>query len=147
MKPIEEVWAMDIFVPGLTLTIIGAITVSFIQWKARWFQALIAAAFWIIPVFFLVVLQYYLWDFGHTMKEDAALSMDPFTPKVIGSTSVWNFHTNNGLQIGFFLMVLAAITITFLPIAIRKFQSRRSGSAEEAEAAVTTTGTTARGAI
>lgn len=126
MKPIEEVWAMDVFYPGLALTIIGAIAVSFIAWHSRWFQALIAAAFWIIPVFFLVVLQYYLYDFGHTMKEDAALSMEPFTPRIIGSTNVWNFHTQNSLQIGFFLMVLAAITITFLPIGIRWFQSRRA---------------------
>jgi hypothetical protein len=128
MKPIEEVWAMDLFIPGLILTIIGAVLTSFIAWHKRWFQALIALAFWVIPVFFLVVLQYYLYDFGHTMKDDAALAMDPFTPRIIGSTSVWNFHTENSLQIGFYLMILAALTITFLPIAIRRVQARRAST-------------------
>ncbi|MEO6197380.1 MAG: hypothetical protein ABIP58_04640 [Dehalococcoidia bacterium] len=131
MKPIEEVWAMDIFIPGLALTILGAILTSFIAWNKRFFQALMALAFWTIPVFFIVVLQYYLYDFGHTMKGDAALAMDPFTPKVIGSTSVWNFHTNNSFQIGFLLMVLSALTITFLPIIIRRLRARHAQSITE----------------
>jgi hypothetical protein len=82
----------------------------------------------------VAVLQYNLYDYGHSMKEDAALSMEPFTPKVVGSTNVWNFHTENSFQIGFYLMVLAAVTITFLPPAIRWFLSRRRRSTEKAGA-------------
>ena len=147
MKPIEEVWAMDIFIPGLALTILGAILTSFIAWNKRFFQALMALAFWTIPVFFIVVLQYYLYDFGHTMKGDAALAMDPFTPKVIGSTSVWNFHTNNSFQIGFLLMLLSALTITFLPPAIRHIQARRARAASAVTESANTGATPVQGKL
>jgi hypothetical protein len=50
--------------------------------------------------------------------------MDPFTPKVWGETKVWNFHSQTGFEIGFYLMIAAALVITFLPFVIRRVQKR-----------------------
>ncbi len=124
MKPIEPVTEMDLFIPGVIATIAGLIGVSFIGWKRRWFRGLAIAGIWFLPLFFLADLQYWLYNYGHTMDPHAALNTGGITPKVFGTTKVWNFHSENGLEIGFYLMVLAAITITFLPPALRWAQSR-----------------------
>jgi hypothetical protein len=124
MKPIEEVTEMQLFIPGILATVLGTIVVSFVAWKRTWFRALIVAGFWFMPAFFIADLQYWLYHYGHTMDEHAALNMDPFTPKVWGETKVWNFHSQTGFEIGFYLMVVAALTITFLPFVIRGVQSR-----------------------
>lgn len=127
MKPIEEVTEMQLFRPGVTALIVGAIAVSFVAWKRRWFQWFIVSAFWFVPVFFVADLQYRLYDYGHTMNEEAPLNPGPFTPNVFGTTEVWNFHSETSLQIGFYLMVAAALVMTLAPPAVRWVGARRSG--------------------
>lgn len=124
MKPIEEVTEMKLFIPGVAATILGTIAVSFIAWKRKWFRAAIVAGFWFMPVFFVADLQYWLYNYGHTMDEKAALNTGAFTPTVWGTTKVWNFHSETGFEIGFYLMIAAALVITFLPLAIRRVQGR-----------------------
>lgn len=124
MKPIEKVTEMDLFIPGVIATIIGALAVSFIAWKRGWFRAVMIAGFWFMPVFFIADLQYWLYNYGHTMDEHAALNTGAFTPKVWGTTKVWNFHSETGFEIGFYLMIAAAMVISFLPLVIRRVQRR-----------------------
>jgi hypothetical protein len=124
MKPIEPVTEMDLFIPGMVATIAGIIAVSFIGWHRNWFRGLAIAGVWFLPIFFVADLQYWLYHYGHTMDPKAALNTGDFTPKVYGTTKVWNFHSENAFEIGFYLMVLAALTISFLPPAIRWLQSR-----------------------
>lgn len=124
MKPIEEVTEMKLFIPGLVAMIAATIAVSFVSWKKRWLRGLTAAGFWFIPIFFVADLQYWLYHFGHTMKEDAPLNPGDFTPKVVGTTEVWNFHTENSFQIGFYLMLMAALVITFGPLVYGFVEAR-----------------------
>jgi len=125
MKPIEEVTEMRLFVPGMVALIAGTVLVSFVAWKRKWLKAVILASFWFMPVFFVADLQYWLYNYGHTMDPDAALDTGAFTPKVIGTTKVWNFHSETSFEIGFYAMLLAAAVITFLPPAIRLIRRRR----------------------
>jgi hypothetical protein len=125
MKPIQPVTEMDLFVPGLLATMVGALVASFVAWHRRWFRALVIAGFWFIPVFFVVDLQYWLYDYGHSMDPHAALNTGDITPKVWGTTEVWNFHSKNGFEPGFYMMILAAMTISFLPPAVHAIQRRR----------------------
>jgi hypothetical protein len=125
MKPIERVTEMTLFIPGMLATVAGLIAVSFIAWHKKLFRGLMIAAVWFLPIFFVADLQYWLYNYGHSMDPRAALNTGDITPKVLGSTKVWNFHSENSLQIGFFLMVLSALTITFMPMAIRRAQAWR----------------------
>ncbi|HET8944621.1 MAG TPA: cytochrome C [Dehalococcoidia bacterium] len=120
MKPIEKVTEMDLFIPGVIATIIAALAVSFIAWKRGWFRIAMIAGFWFMPIFFIADLQYWLYNYGHTMDESSALDIESFTPKVWGTTKVLNFHSETGFEIGFYLMVGAALIITFLPMVIRR---------------------------
>lgn len=131
MKPIEEVTEMSLFVPGVLATAAGMVAVSFIAWRKAWFRALIIAGAWFLPIFFVADLQYWLYDYGHTMDPEAPLNTGDFTPKVFGTTEVWNFHSQTGFEIGFYLMVVAALVISFLPPAIR-FAQRKWDSRSKA---------------
>jgi hypothetical protein len=142
MKPIKPVTEMDLFIPGIVATIAGVILVSFIAWKRTWFRVLMIAGFWFVPLFFVADLQYWLYTYGHTLDPHAALNTGDITPKVIGSTKVWNFHSENGFEIGFYLMVLAALTITFAPPVIRRVQSRWMHRTRVARSQLSPTGTT-----
>jgi hypothetical protein len=131
MKPIEKATEMNFFIPGVVALVLGTLAVSFVSWNRRWLRRLIVAGYWTFPIFFIVDLQYWLYNFGHTMSPEAALDLESFTPKVVGTTKVWNFHSENSFQLGFYLMVMAVLTITFLPAILRRLQrhleQRRQG--------------------
>jgi hypothetical protein len=133
MKPIGTVTEMKLFIPGVLATAAAGIAVSFIGWKRKWFRALIIGGYWLLPIFFVADLQYWLYNYGHTMNSEAALNTGDFTPKVWGTTKVWNFHSQTGFEIGFWLMVLAALTITFLPPLVRLVQRRRNALSRPVE--------------
>lgn len=126
MKPLTEVTEMQLFIPSVVALVITAVLASFIRWQRCWLQRLIVAAFWFMPLFFVADLQYWLYNYGHTMDPRAPLNMDAFTPKVIGTTKVWNFHSETAFEVGFYLMIGAALTITLLPLALRWLYNRRA---------------------
>lgn len=126
MKPIEPVTEMDLFIPGVLATVTAIVAVSFIKWKRAWFRAIAIAGAWFLPVFFVADLQYWLYHYGHTMDPEAPLNTGDFTPRVWGTAEVWNFHSETGFEVGFYLMVLAAIVITFAPPAVRLARSWRA---------------------
>lgn len=125
MKPIEGVLEMRLFIPGIIALIAATMLLSLVTWMRRWLRALIVAGFWVMPLFFVADLQFWLYNYGHTMNPEAPLNTGSFTPKVFGTTHVWNFHSETSFQIGFYLMVLSALTITLLPPAVRWVRLRR----------------------
>jgi len=129
MKAIKEVTEMKLFIPGVLALVAATLLVPFVAWQRRWFRALVIAGYWVMPIFFLVDIQWWLYHYGHTMDPHAALNTGTFTPKVVGSTKVWNFHSETRLQTGFFLMLGAALVITVLPIASHAYQRWRSRAA------------------
>ena len=126
MKPIEAVNEMKLFTPGLLALALSAVAVSFVALRPRLFRGLIVAGFWFVPLFFIADLQYWLYNYGHSMDPEAALNTGDITPKVIGTTEVWNFHSQNGFEPGFYAMILAAITISFGPPLLRWIGRRRA---------------------
>jgi hypothetical protein len=116
MKPIEEVTEMALFIPGVVALAVVAVGTSFVTWKRNWLKALIILGFWTMPLFFVADLQFWLYRYGHTMNEDAPLNPGAFTPKVFGSTEVWNFHSKTSFEIGFYLMVVAALAVSLPPL-------------------------------
>lgn len=120
MKPIEEVTEMKLFIPGVAALIIATVLAGFIGWKGRLARGLIIAGYWFMPLFFVADLQYWLYHFGHTMDPEAALNMGDFTPKVWGTTKVWNFHSETRFEMGFYFMILAALVMTFGPPIIQR---------------------------
>jgi nitrous oxidase accessory protein len=128
MKPIKEVTEMQLFIPGVIALAAGTLLVSFVAWQRRWLRVLIIGAYWFVPLFFVADLQFWLYRFGHTMDPDAALDTGAFTPKVFGETQVWNFHSETRFEMGFYLMVAAALVITFVPLISGWYGRLRAGA-------------------
>jgi nitrous oxidase accessory protein len=84
----------------------------------RWRWA-VAGALWMFPIGLLVDMQYWLYAYGHDLDPEAPVRVGEFTPKVIGSTQVLNFHSETMVAPGFWLMVGAAVAVTFGPALLR----------------------------
>ena len=82
----------------------------------RWFARGLAV---IVPVAFLIDLQWWLYQYGHDLDPSAPLRIPEFTPNVLGTTRVINFHTEAMVSWGFWLMVAAALVLVAGPWLIR----------------------------
>lgn len=82
-------------------------------------RAGLAAGAWAMAIGFLVDLQIWLYRTGHSLQPDAPMRMDDFTPKVVGRTQVMNFVNESMVIDGFWMIVAAAIVVTFGPMVIR----------------------------
>jgi nitrous oxidase accessory protein len=74
---------------------------------------------WGFIIGFLVDIQYWLYNYGHDLNEEAPLYPGPFTPHVLGSTKVVNFHSECMVDWGWWVMLAGAVLITFGSPAIR----------------------------
>ncbi len=126
MKPIKEVWEMNIFIPGVALLATATLLSTLVVWRRQLVRALVAGGYWLAVLFFLADLQYWLYHYGHTLDPHAPIRSDPFTPKIMGSLKVWNFRVETGLAPGFYLLVGAALTITLLPLIWGRIRAWRA---------------------
>lgn len=121
VKPIEPhtVAELKLF-PFAMAAIIGLVVVAGFVKRWRWLSLrwLATAAVWSVPLIFLVDLQWWLYKYGHDLDRSAPLRIPEFTPKVVGTTKVINFHSETMVAIGFWLMVAAALLLTVGPRAI-----------------------------
>jgi len=62
---------------------------------------------------FIAYFQWWLYNLGHSTKPGAPVKIEPFTPMVMGSYTVANFHATNFLDVGFWLLV-ASLILTYL---------------------------------
>ena len=64
----------------------------------------------IFPLFFLADLQYWLWNYGHSLDPRAPLAdaVGEFTPPIFGPGEIAQFETSAWPGIGFILAVIAA---------------------------------------
>jgi len=132
MRPIEpdEVWELKLFLFAMPV-LIAAVAVAGFTLPRGWPRHLLRVAVWVPPFFMLADLQYWLYVYGHTLDPKAALRLDPFTPRVIGPTRVFNFSADAMVDVGFFAMLGAALALTFGPAVARWFVEswRNTGTA------------------
>lgn len=128
MAEITTVTEMKLFVPGVVALMLATLLSGFVAFQGKWLRRLIVAGYWFMPLFFIGDLQFWLYHYGHTLDEKAALNTGSFTPKVFGSTKVWNFHSETRFELGFYCMVLAALVMTIGPVVaprVAKLASRQ----------------------
>lgn len=77
---------------------------------SRWAAVLVAPVV-LLPLGFLIDLQYWLWHHGQHLDPKAPLSSSvaPFTPPVLGIGEIGQFHTESVVEFGFWLAVAAAV--------------------------------------
>jgi hypothetical protein len=120
MKPIEqeEVLELKLFRPALLLTIAGLLVLGLIP-LTHWLKVVQGIGIWLLPLGFIADLQWWLYRYGHSMDPLAPLRLEPFTPRVYGTTKVMNFHNEADFAIGFWLLVAAALVVSVGPTLLR----------------------------
>jgi hypothetical protein len=80
------------------------------------------------PIVFLADFTFWLWWFGHNLKEWAAFTVKPFMPTVLGEGLVAQFSTYSYPHYGMLLSAASAACIA-LAVLIRRKQLQEQGGA------------------
>jgi nitrous oxidase accessory protein len=76
-----------------------------------WLRRVAVAALVMTPVVVIADLQWRLYDFGHSLNPTAPIRLEPFTPLVIGTTKMGNFHSSAMVSWGFVGLLVAAAVL------------------------------------
>ena len=110
MRPLNEAAKLERSVSVFAIGALALLVVAAIFVHTKWVVLLVLPAI-LMPVVFLLDLQYWLRDFGLNLDETAALSsaIDPFVPKVLGSGMIAQFETIAKPGAGLWLAIVASI--------------------------------------
>jgi hypothetical protein len=88
--------------------------------RRRWLRRLACAGLWLVPVGALVDVQYRLWQTGHSLDPSSPIRVSPFTPRVVGPTTLMNFTVTGYPGTALVLIAVAAALVTLVPVAARR---------------------------
>jgi hypothetical protein len=74
-------------------------------------------------------MRYRLWQFGHELDPQAAITIDPFTPPMVGLNQIAQFASYSYFSWGFFLPVAAGMLVTLVVLADRRRLRAPAGGA------------------
>lgn len=110
MRPLNEAAKLERSISVFAIGALALLVLAAIYVHTKWVVLFVLPAI-LMPVVFLLDLQYWLRDFGLNLDETAALSsaIDPFVPKVLGSGMIAQFETIASPGTGLWLAILASI--------------------------------------
>ncbi len=112
MRPLEEAAPFErkISVPGLSAVALALLVLAFVR-RPAWLQYLLALPVAAVPIVFAADLYYWLRLFGLNLDPNAPLNkmVKPFVPPLLGTGKLAQFGVTSTFQIGYFLVVIAAL--------------------------------------
>jgi len=102
------------WIPVIGLTLLGVVMGSALP-RRMLVARLARFGLWMAPAGALADVQFRLYQFGHSVDPAAAISLEPFTPLVIGPTKVLNFTTWGYPGSAVLLIAAAAALVSFGP--------------------------------
>jgi hypothetical protein len=121
MTPISDDFFVELrYLRPALLVIAALLVVAATVRRARWVA--------VVPLFAMVALaagglgamRYRLWQFGHQLDPRAAITIDPFTPPMIGLNQIAQFATYSYFSWGVFLPLAAGVLVTLVVLADRR---------------------------
>lgn len=116
--PEIRLWLLVILV-GMAAAVLAVVT------RRRWLRRLACAVVWLIPIGALADVQFRLWQLGHGLDATSPLRVDPFTPRVVGPTSLMNFTMWAYPGSALVLIAVAAALVTWAPFVARRLTQRK----------------------
>ena len=95
-----------------------------------WLRRLACAALWLIPVGALADVQFRLYQTGHSLDPTSAIRVTPFTPRVLGPTTMMNFTVNGLPGPALLLIAFAATLVTSAPFVVKRLMTSGSPAAD-----------------
>lgn len=114
----DEVFELRLF-PYAVGLLVSALVLGAVLARTRLLRIGLMLGVWAMAIGFPVDLQMWLYRTGHSLQADAPIRPGDFTPKVIGTTQVLNFRNEAMLVEGFWLILGAALVLSFGPPVIR----------------------------
>lgn len=114
-EAIPELSLFPFLVGGLVVLVLAGAVLA----RNRILRILVGFSVWAFAIGFLVDLQWWLYRSGHERNADAPYRIDDFAPRVLGGTKVVNFESETMVSIGFWLIVAAAVLVSFGPSVMR----------------------------
>lgn len=123
--PEMRLWPLVILV-AVVAAVLAVVT------RRRWLRQLSCAGLWLIPIGALADVQFRLWQVGHSLDPLSAIRVSPFTPRVVGPTTLMNFTIHAFPGTALILIAVAAALVTSAPFVARRLR-RSSGPATDAK--------------
>ncbi|MCP4357823.1 MAG: cytochrome C [Chloroflexi bacterium] len=112
MRPLEEAAQFERSVSAIAIGAVALLIVAAIFIHTKW-AALLALPAILMPVMFLADLQFWMYQFGTNLNEEAPLSnsIKPFVPIVLGRGKIAQFETVGTPGAGLYLAFLTSILV------------------------------------
>jgi hypothetical protein len=125
MEPIEQGARLEFAVAPYIFAAFGLALIAALFYRGPYWWALMLPAI-LLPVAFLIDFTYWLWWFGHNLKDWAAFTVKPFMPTVLGEGKVAQFSTYAYPHFGMLTSVASSLTLA-LALLIRRKQFKEEG--------------------
>lgn len=113
--------------PALLLLAGGVVLAAMV--RARWIGVLALGGMVALGAGGLALMRYRLWQFGHELDPQAAITIDPFTPPMVGLNQIAQFASYSYFSWGFFLPLAAGMLVTLVVLADRRRLRAPAGGA------------------
>jgi hypothetical protein len=120
MTPITQEFFLELrFLQPALLALACGVALAALLRNSRWVAWLPLAGMGGLAAVGLAVMRYRLWQFGHDLDPTAAITIDPFTPPMIGLNQIAQFASYSYFSWGFFLPLLAGLLVALVVVADR----------------------------
>ena len=121
MTPITDELFVELrFLQPALLGLAGLAVLAAIMRRARWVAWLPLAAMAGLAAGGLGAMRYRLWQFGHQLDPSAPITIDPFTPPMVGLNQIAQFASFSYFSWGFFLPLVAGLLVALVVQADRR---------------------------
>lgn len=114
---------MALWLPSAVLA--GAVMTVIATTRRKWLRVPALLFAWGLPAGVLAMTQFHLYDYGHDLDPTAAFHPEPFTPRVLGPSTIYQFSVDARPGLGLGLVVIAAALVTALPSFVDRTLAHR----------------------
>lgn len=120
MPPFDFVGMPEMKLWPLVIVVAIAAAILAVVTRRRWLRQLACGGLWLVPVAALADVQFRLWQVGHSLDPSSPIRVTPFTPHVVGPTTLMNFTVQALPGMALVLIALAAALVTSAPFVARR---------------------------
>ncbi|MGH7580151.1 MAG: hypothetical protein ACREM9_08265 [Gemmatimonadales bacterium] len=121
MTPISDGFFTELrFLRPALLLLAGGLVAAALARQARWITVAALAGMAVLGAAGLGLMRYRLWQFGHQLDPQAAITIEPFTPPMVGLNQIAQFASYSYFTWGVFLPVVAGLLVTLVVLADRR---------------------------
>ena len=121
MTPISDGFFVELqYLRPVLLGVVAALVLAAVARYIRWLTIVPLAVMAGLGVGGLGMMRYRLWQFGHQLDPQAPITIDPFTPPMIGLNQIAQFATYSYFSWGLFLPLAAAVLLALVVVADRR---------------------------